>query len=109
MEATVDRLLLAIDRGEQILLFGDYDVDGVTSSVLLYQVLRALGADVHCHIPHRTEEGYGLTPEGMECCLSRYAPRLLVALDCGTSSIEDTKSSASTTSAEDTRNTSTPA
>ena len=63
MEATVDRLLLAIDRREQVLLFGDYDVDGVTSSVLLYQVLKALGADVHCHIPHRTEEGYGLTPE----------------------------------------------
>jgi single-stranded-DNA-specific exonuclease len=91
MEATVDRLLLAVDRGEQILLFGDYDVDGVTSSVLLYHVLKALGADVHCHIPHRTEEGYGLTPEGLECCLSRYTPRLLVALDCGTSSIEEVR------------------
>ncbi len=91
MEATVDRLLLAIDRREQVLLFGDYDVDGVTSSVLLYQVLKALGADVHCHIPHRTEEGYGLTPEGLECCLSRYEPRLLVALDCGTSSLEEVR------------------
>jgi single-stranded-DNA-specific exonuclease len=91
MEATVDRLLLAIDRREQVLLFGDYDVDGVTSSVLLYQVLKALGADVHCHIPHRTEEGYGLTPEGLECCLSRYAPKLLVALDCGTSSLEEVR------------------
>ena len=91
MEAMVDRLLLAIDRREQVLLFGDYDVDGVTSSVLLYQVLRALGADVHCHIPHRTEEGYGLTPEGLECCLSRYAPKLLVALDCGTSSLEEVR------------------
>jgi single-stranded-DNA-specific exonuclease len=91
MEATVDRLLLAIDRGEQILLFGDYDVDGVTSSVLLYQVLKAMGADVHCHIPHRTEEGYGLTPEGLECCLGRYQPQLLVALDCGTSSVEEVR------------------
>ncbi len=91
MEVTVDRLLLAIDRGEQILLFGDYDVDGVTSSVLLYQVLKALGAEVHCHIPHRTEEGYGLTPEGLECCLGRFSPRLLVALDCGTSSLEEVR------------------
>lgn len=91
MEAVVDRLLLAIDRGEQILLFGDYDVDGVTSSVLLYQVLQALGADVHCHIPHRTEEGYGLTPEGLESCLSRFTPRLLVALDCGTSALEEVR------------------
>lgn len=91
MEATVDRLLLAIDRREQVLLFGDYDVDGVTSSVLLYQVLKALGADVHCHIPHRTEEGYGLTPEGLECCLSRYQPKLLVALDCGTSSLQEVR------------------
>ena len=61
MEATVDRLLLAIDRREQVLLFGDYDVDGVTSSGLLYQVLKAMGADVHCHIPHReTGRGIGL-------------------------------------------------
>ena len=91
MEATVDRLLLAIDRREQVLLFGDYDVDGVTSSVLLYQVLKAMGADVHCHIPHRTEEGYGLTPEGLETCLGRYQPQLLVALDCGTSSVEEVR------------------
>jgi single-stranded-DNA-specific exonuclease len=91
MEATVDRLLLAVDRREEILLFGDYDVDGVTSSVLLYHVLKALGAEVHCHIPHRTEEGYGLTPEGLECCLGRYTPRLLVALDCGTSSLEEVR------------------
>jgi single-stranded-DNA-specific exonuclease len=91
MEATVDRLLLAIDRNETIILFGDYDVDGVTSSALLYQVLHAMGATVYCHIPHRTEEGYGLTREGLDCCLGRYQPQLLVALDCGTASVEEVR------------------
>ncbi len=91
MEATVDRLLLAVDRRETIVLFGDYDVDGVTSSALLYQVLKAMGATVHCHIPHRTEEGYGLTREGLDCCLGRHQPQLLVALDCGTSSVEEVR------------------
>jgi single-stranded-DNA-specific exonuclease len=80
-----DRIFQSIDRHETIALYGDYDVDGVTSVALLTRVLRAYGADVRTFLPHRIEEGYGLSDEGVQRCLSQHAPKLLVALDCGTS------------------------
>ena len=81
----VDRLLTAIDRCEQIVLYGDYDVDGVASVALLTRVLRACGATVETFLPHRLEEGYGLSAEGVQRCLALHSPKLIVALDCGTS------------------------
>lgn len=89
MEAAVARLLMAIDAGENIVLYGDYDVDGVTSLAILTRVLRALGANVASFLPHRMEEGYGLTREGLARCLGEEKPRLLVAVDCGTTSVEE--------------------
>lgn len=86
MRRAVDRLLLAIDRKERIVLYGDYDVDGVTSLALFHRVLRALGADCHCFLPLRMDEGYGLSPDGVTRCVSTLNPQLLVALDCGTGS-----------------------
>jgi single-stranded-DNA-specific exonuclease len=59
MEQTVSRLLQAIERGERILVYGDYDVDGITSTVLLKRALEMLGGEVGYHIPHRLEDGYG--------------------------------------------------
>lgn len=85
MAAAIDRLLTAIDKRERIVLYGDYDVDGVTSVALLFRVLRAFGADVLYFLPHRIEEGYGLTMDGLARCVEESAPRLLVAVDCGTS------------------------
>src|SRR5204863_386689 len=75
-------------RGDaiHIVLYGDYDVDGVTSLAMLTRVLRAFGAEVECFLPLRMDEGYGLTPEGVARCLETLRPRLLVAVDCGTSS-----------------------
>jgi len=61
MRAAVERLFLARVRGESIVIFGDYDVDGVTSVTLLLEVLSALGWRVNCYLPHRMEEGYGLS------------------------------------------------
>jgi len=81
----IDRVFQSIDRRETIALYGDYDVDGVTSVALLTRVLRAYGADVRTFLPHRLEEGYGLSEEGVQRCLAQHAPNLLVALDCGTS------------------------
>jgi single-stranded-DNA-specific exonuclease len=81
----VDRLLIAIDRRERIVLYGDYDVDGVASVALLTRVLRASGATVETFLPHRLEEGYGLSAEGVQRCLALHSPKLIVALDCGTS------------------------
>ncbi|HEX8295618.1 MAG TPA: single-stranded-DNA-specific exonuclease RecJ [Chthoniobacteraceae bacterium] len=86
MSAAVERILTALDRGERIVLYGDYDVDGVTSLALLTRVLRAFGAEPECFLPSRAEEGYGLSAEGVARCVSEHAPRLLIAVDCGTSS-----------------------
>lgn len=89
MNAAVDRLLAAVDRGERIVLYGDYDVDGVTSVALFTRVLRAYGADPKTFLPLRMEEGYGLSREGVARCLETLRPQLLVAVDCGTSSVDE--------------------
>jgi single-stranded-DNA-specific exonuclease len=86
MQSAVDRILQAIDRRERIVLFGDYDVDGVTSLALLDEMLRAYGADPQLFLPSRMEEGYGLSREGLERCSQTFTPQLLIAVDCGTSS-----------------------
>ena len=86
MERAVSRILAAVDRKERIVLFGDYDVDGVTSLALLAETLRAYGADPDLFLPMRMEEGYGLSRESVERCVEHHRPQLLIALDCGTSS-----------------------
>src|SRR5256884_7046426 len=75
MEAAVTRILAAIDRRERIVLFGDYDVDGVTSLALLAETLRAYGAAPDLFLPLRMEEGYGLSRESVERCLSPHQPQ----------------------------------
>ena len=86
MKAAVERILTGITRGERIVIYGDYDVDGVTSSALLTRVLRVGGADVANFLPHRMDEGYGLSADGIARCLKEHRPQLLIAVDCGTSS-----------------------
>jgi len=86
METAVARIIAALDRRERIVLFGDYDVDGVTSLALLAETLRAYGAAPDLFLPLRMEEGYGLSRESVERCAAQYHPQLLIALDCGTSS-----------------------
>jgi single-stranded-DNA-specific exonuclease len=87
MEAAVDRILLAVDRKERVVLYGDYDVDGVTSLTLLQAFLSAYGLEAQTFLPHRMEDGYGLNDHGLERCLSDFSPNLIIAVDCGTSSI----------------------
>lgn len=91
MRAAVDRILLAIDRGERIALYGDYDVDGVTSLALFTRVLRAFGVDPQPFLPMRMDEGYGLSPDGVARCVKTHAPQLLIAVDCGTCSCAEIK------------------
>ncbi len=89
MAAAVDRVLTAITKKERIVIYGDYDVDGVTSSALLQRVLQAAGAKVANFLPQRAEEGYGLSPDGITRCLKEHKPQLLIAVDCGTSSVRE--------------------
>jgi len=86
MEAAARRVLLALERNEKIVLYGDYDVDGVASLALLQRFLTAMGGRVTAFLPHRIEEGYGLSQSGVERCVEEHAPQLLIAVDCGTNS-----------------------
>jgi single-stranded-DNA-specific exonuclease len=88
MDAAIARLLTARERGDSLVIFGDYDVDGVTSSTLLLQVLRALGWQASSYLPHRMDEGYGLSRDGVENCLKKYPTNLLLAVDCGSTAVE---------------------
>jgi len=87
MATAVERLLQARQRGEPLAIFGDYDVDGVTSTALLLEVLRPLGWKVHYYLPHRMDEGYGLSPDGVENCLAKFPVSLLLAVDCGSTAV----------------------
>src|SRR3974390_2978643 len=88
MPVAVDRLFRARERNESVAIFGDYDVDGVTSVALLLEVLRALGWRVDFYLPRRADEGYGLTREAVENCLKKLPSTLLLAVDCGSTSID---------------------
>ncbi len=89
MDAAVRRVLAAVEKRERIVLYGDYDVDGVTSLTLLTRVLRAYGAEVATFLPHRVDEGYGLSADGVARCVEEHRPQLLIAVDCGTTSVAE--------------------
>ncbi len=82
MAAAVERIFHMIRNGEKIAVYGDYDVDGVTASALLIQVLRLLGADVCSYIPNRFEEGYGVNQEAIRT-LAKAGISLTITVDCG--------------------------
>jgi single-stranded-DNA-specific exonuclease len=88
VEQAVERLSAAITGGEVIAVFGDFDVDGVTAAALLAEALGELGARVITYIPNRFSEGYGLNVDAITSLRERGAS-LLVAADCGTSSVEE--------------------
>jgi single-stranded-DNA-specific exonuclease len=88
MAAAVERLLLAREQNEPLVIFGDYDVDGVTSTALLVEVLRALGWRVEFYLPSRMDEGYGLSADGVENCLGKFPVKLILAVDCGSTAVE---------------------
>jgi single-stranded-DNA-specific exonuclease len=90
MGLAVERLLQAADRGETVCIFGDYDVDGVTSIALMRRILRAYGLEARHFIPRRSSEGYGLSEAAIDRCLAEGPkPELLVTVDCGTVSIAE--------------------
>lgn len=88
MEAAVQRLLTALAERQKICIYGDYDADGLTSVAVLSGFLQQLGADCFYHIPHRIEEGYGLSAEGIRAAAGRGA-RVIVTADCGISAFEE--------------------
>jgi single-stranded-DNA-specific exonuclease len=89
LRAAAERLVLAIERREEVVLYGDYDVDGVTSLAIMHRFLAGCGLETSCFLPLRESEGYGLSRDGLDRVFSAHNPSLLVALDCGTSSHEE--------------------
>jgi len=88
MTAAVARLFAARESAESLVIFGDYDVDGVSSTALLTESLNALGWKASYYLPHRMEEGYGLSQAGVENCLRQYSATLVLAVDCGSTAVE---------------------
>lgn len=90
MQPAVERILQAIDRGEEICVFGDYDVDGVSSITLMRRILRAYGVEPRHFIPRRGTEGYGLSAAALVRCMAEGPkPQLLISVDCGTVSVAE--------------------
>lgn len=89
IEKAASRLWDAIRVREQVALYGDYDVDGVTSISLMWHVITALGGRAECFVPRRLDEGYGLTLSGLGRCCDSIHPSLVLAMDCGTTSVAE--------------------
>ena len=87
MGAAVDRILRAIAQRERIAIHGDYDVDGITSTVILRRALEMLGADVTHFIPERLRDGYGLQPASLDR-LHAEGVRVVISVDCGIRAVE---------------------
>ncbi|HKK46649.1 MAG TPA: DHH family phosphoesterase, partial [Balneolaceae bacterium] len=90
MDKATERLAEAIRGSQKILVYGDYDVDGTTSTAILYLFLKEFGVDVDFYIPHRFKEGYGINPEGIQYAIDNQAD-LIVSVDCGITAIEETE------------------
>lgn len=90
MDKAVERIIAALDGNEKIVIYGDYDVDGVTSVSILYLYLKSRGGDVSYYIPSRTGEGYGINPSAIES-LAEKETKLLITVDTGITAVEETE------------------
>ncbi len=88
MDITVERIIKAIDSKEKITVYGDYDVDGITSTTILLKFLSSIGADVDYYLPNRLIEGYGLSTNSIDIIKER-GTKLLITVDCGISAYEE--------------------
>ena len=90
MEIAVNRILKAMENKEKIIIYGDYDVDGITSITVLKSFLKDIGIDVEQYIPNRLEEGYGLNNPAVKK-IAEQGYDLMITVDCGISGIEEIK------------------
>lgn len=88
MPKAIDRIVEAIDKKENILVYGDFDADGVTSTALLLRTLRELDAKVDYFIPDRDKEGHGLNVKALVKLMASKKPKLVITVDCGVSDVE---------------------
>ena len=89
MQKSVERIVKAVDNNEKIVIYGDFDADGVTSTSLLYKTLSYIGANVDFYIPNRETEGHGLNSKALVKIMTNKKPKLIISVDCGISNIEE--------------------
>ena len=87
LSKAADRVARAIRDREKIVVYGDYDVDGITAVTILWHAIKLLGGDVHYYIPHRIDEGYGLNSEAISQ-ICKDGAKLIITVDCGVTAIE---------------------
>ena len=88
MEKGVERVIQALKQHEKMMIYGDYDVDGITSASLMFLVLNRLGADVTYYLPNRLSQGYGISEDGLEEAVKRNVS-LLISVDCGITAVDE--------------------
>lgn len=89
MTEAATRIKTAVDCGESIVIYGDYDCDGVCATAILYSYLKELGAQVAFYVPNRKKEGYGINREALEDIAERLYSDLIITVDCGITAVED--------------------
>lgn len=91
MPKATQRIVNAIERKESIVIYGDFDADGVTSTSVLYKTLQYLGADVHYFIPNRETQGHGFDTSSLVKLMTTIKPRIIISVDCGISDVDAVK------------------
>jgi single-stranded-DNA-specific exonuclease len=90
MDKAVERIMQALQNNEKLMVYGDYDVDGITAASLLYLILNKLGAQVNYYLPNRLVEGYGLSVDGIKEAVAK-GVTLIISVDTGVTAVEEVK------------------
>ncbi len=90
-EKVIDRVKLAVKNQERIVIYGDFDTDGVTSTAILYKTLKKIGANVDYYLPDRDEESHGLNNNAIVKLISKQKAKLIITVDCGVSNVSEVK------------------
>src|SRR5437763_15240639 len=90
LRKAAERIAQAVRDKQKIVIYGDYDVDGITATAILWHAITLLGGEVDFYIPHRIEEGYGLNAEAMKQICDAGA-QLIITVDCGVTAVEQAK------------------
>ncbi|MFQ6773374.1 MAG: single-stranded-DNA-specific exonuclease RecJ [Clostridia bacterium] len=89
MQAVKDKILHHVANKSRILVFGDYDADGICATTIMLRVLKSLGVEANHFLPNRYEDGYGLTMDTAKKVVNDFAPELIITVDCGIGSVEE--------------------
>ncbi len=83
LKNALQRIRSAIANKESVVVYADYDADGITAGSIMWEALHKLGAQIMPYVPHRIEEGYGLSEKGIDTCIREYHPKLIITVDHG--------------------------